>query len=214
MTTTLIVPGLRGSSAGHWQTWIEARIPGAVRVQQADWNEPVLARWADVVRGHIDRASGSVWIVAHSFGCLATVVAAQDRRDRVAGAMLVAPADPERFSPAGLRTGAASRARPSVAALLPQRQLGFASVVVASTNDPWVPLASATAWADRWGSAFVNFGPRGHINVESGFGPWPWGLELFQELRATQVGGAPGAFSPLKPCRGEAARRICHPGIS
>lgn len=38
----------------------------------------MLARWAGAVRDAIDRAPGPVWVVAHSFGCLASVVAAAD----------------------------------------------------------------------------------------------------------------------------------------
>ena len=38
-----------------------------------------------------------VWLVAHSYGCLASVVAAADRPERVAGLLLVAPPEPDRF---------------------------------------------------------------------------------------------------------------------
>jgi predicted alpha/beta hydrolase family esterase len=183
---TLIVPGFRGSGPAHWQSWLEARLPGACRVAGIDWEAPVLARWAAEVRREIDAAPSAVWLVAHSFGCLAAVVAAADRPDKVAGALLVAPADPERFASGGRRDGPQAGADEGIAAWLPQSQLGFPSAVVASSNDPWVELKVAAFWAERWGTRLVNLGPAGHINVESGYGPWPQGLELLLELRRAQ----------------------------
>ena len=171
MSTILIVPGLHGSGPAHWQTWLEGQVPGCVRVEQSDWSTPQLTRWAGSVRQQLDRAKGHVWIVAHSFGCLAAAHAAWDYRDRIAGAMFVAPADPEKFE---------------VSNIIPSEHLGFPSVVVSSTNDPWVRLMRAAWLADTWGSRFINIGAAGHINVDSGYGPWPEGLLIFEQLRRTQ----------------------------
>lgn len=197
--TTLIVPGFHGSGPDHWQTWMEQRLPAACRVRGIDWEAPVLAHWAGSVRREIDACPHPVWLVAHSFGCLASVVAAADRPTRVAGALLVAPADPARFGPLGLRGDPADPAG-HVGACLPQRPFDFPCVVVASSNDPWIRLTSAAYWADRWGCGFINLGAAGHINIESGFGPWPEGLDLLHRMQQVQhglplgaVGSAPGA---------------------
>ncbi|MBI2311153.1 MAG: alpha/beta hydrolase [Betaproteobacteria bacterium] len=179
-TTTLIVPGLHDSGPEHWQTWFESQVPAAVRVSRIDWEAPVLARWASAVRNSIDRACGPVWLVAHSYGCLAAVLGAADRPERVAGAMLVAPADPDRFSPSGFRADDSSE---SLVSWMPRSQLGFASTVVISNNDPWVKMTRAAYWAECWGSRLINIGDAGHINVDSGFGPWPQGLELFRSMQ-------------------------------
>lgn len=179
--TTLIVPGFHGSEAAHWQSWLEARQPGACRVSEVDWEAPVLARWAARVRAAIDAAPHPVWLVAHSFGCLASLVAAAERPDRVAGALLVAPADPQRFSPLGLQSDPAALAE-SIAPLLPQSPLAFPSVVVASSNDPWLKLTVAAYWAERWRSQLINLGPAGHVNVDSGYGAWPQGLALLNAM--------------------------------
>lgn len=167
MNTTLIVPGLNGSGAAHWQTWFETLLPDACRVEQDDWAHADLAVWSQRVLERIDEATGRIVLVAHSFGCLASVAAAVKRQDRIAAALLVAPADPRKFG---------------ASASLPQRHLGFPSIVVASTNDPWVALGTARYWAGRWASRFVNVGARGHINTDAGFGPWPEGFELYESL--------------------------------
>lgn len=179
--TPLIVPGFHGSGPSHWQSWLQDREPQARRVDGIDWERPVLADWAAAVGRGIDMAPGPVLVVAHSFGCLASVCAAARRPQRVAGLMLVAPADPERFAPAGLR----EEDQDSISHAIPDRPLGMPSLVVASTNDPWVRLSSAAYWADKWGGFLVNVGAAGHINVDSGHGPWPRGLELLDALRAT-----------------------------
>ena len=168
MTTTLIIPGLNSSGPDHWQSWFEAHIPGTVRVIQADWGNADLAEWSQRVRRDISRSPGRLFIVAHSFGVLAAVQAAFDHSERIAGALLVAPADPDKFG---------------VAAQLPDVPLPFPSVVVASTNDPWMSLERAAHWADLWGADLVNLGAAGHINAEAGFGPWPEGLALYERLR-------------------------------
>lgn len=169
--TTLIVPGLHGSGPDHWQSWIETQVPDARRVPDIDWERPILARWANAVRDAIDASPGPVWVVAHSFGCLASVVAVADRPERVAGLMLVAPADPDRFTTAGLRDEASYHPQDSLAQWIPRDPLPAPSLVVASTNDPWVRLSSAAYWAECWGSQLLDIGAAGHINVDSGHGP-------------------------------------------
>ena len=168
MSTTLIVPGLKSSGPSHWQTWFEDHQPGTVRVIQSDWKAANLPEWSQRVRRDISRNPGQLFIVAHSFGVLASIQAAHDRDDRIAGALLVAPADPKKFG---------------VEDLIPRAQLPFPAVVVASTTDPWMSLERAAQWADLWGADFVNLGDAGHINSESGFGPWPEGLTLLDRLK-------------------------------
>ncbi|HZX32330.1 MAG TPA: alpha/beta hydrolase, partial [Rhodocyclaceae bacterium] len=110
-----------------------------------------------------------------SFGCLASVTAALARPGRIRGALLVAPADPDRFR---------------IAHALLEEKLDFPSLVVASENDPWVGIGTARRWAGEWGADFVSIGRAGHINVDSGYGPWPQGLDFFEALRRrVEAGG-------------------------
>lgn len=211
--TTLIVPGFHGSGPEHWQSWLEGQLPDARRVRGIDWDAPVLARWAGAVRREIDASPRAVWIVAHSFGCLASIVAATDRSDKVAGALLVAPADPARFGPLGLRDELDHPAN-DLGPWLPQAYPGFPCVVVASTNDPWVRLSVAAYWANRWDARFINLGPTGHINVDSGFGAWPDGLALLQGMQQAQedlpLGSIGGARIAHKGRRSALARLRHH----
>ena len=190
--TTLIVPGFHGSGPEHWQTWLEGRLPGARRATGIDWELPVLALWAAEVRREIDAAPGAVWIVAHSFGCLASVIAAADRPAKVAGLLLVAPAEPRRFSLFGTREQYPGG--DSVAAVLPAEQLASPSMLVASRNDPWLEFSRARELAERWGSRLVDIGEAGHINAESGHGAWAQGMALLAELQDACDGFPLGAI--------------------
>ena len=109
-------------------------------------------------------------LAAHSLGCMATVHLPAAAAARIQGALLVAPADPE-------RRGVLADFAP-----VPYQALPYRSIVVASNNDPYCPVRTAGAYARAWGSEFVRLQNAGHINIESGFGAWPLGLALLQSL--------------------------------
>jgi len=69
---------------------------------------------------------------------------------------------------------------------IPLLRLPFPSIVVASSNDPFVTIARAQTFASAWGGEFVTMGEVGHINTASGLGAWPEGLALLRNFRETQ----------------------------
>ena len=156
----LIVPGLHDSPPGHWQSWLQARHPLAVRVQQRDWSTPDLERWAARIGSTLERSGPGRWLVAaHSFGVLALLRHLALRpQSPVAAVLLVAPADPDKFG---------------VGELLPAGALPVPGTVVLSANDPWLAAAAGQRWARRWGCRIEMLGAAGHINIASGFGPLP-----------------------------------------
>lgn len=163
----LVIPGLNNSGEAHWQSWLQGQYRGALRVNQPHWDKPDIDAWSAQIDRTMARAKpGSQWIaVAHSFGCLALAHhldrQTPDQRAQGQGiqaALMVAPADPVKFG---------------VTHRLPQTGLGLPSTVIGSENDPWMPLHRAQDWAGLWGARFQNLGAVGHINTESGFGPWP-----------------------------------------
>ncbi|WP_454742026.1 RBBP9/YdeN family alpha/beta hydrolase [Cupriavidus necator] len=167
----LTVPGLHGSGPGHWQSRWEQKFPDWQRVEQHDWSRPSLPLWAERVSEGVMRAqrvaSRGALLVAHSFGCLAALRQAALDPVGIAGALLAAPADPDKFG---------------VAALLPAYRLPFPTILVASRNDPWMPQRTAFSWGTLWGSELVDAGMLGHINADSGLGEWPEGLALLDTL--------------------------------
>lgn len=166
----IIVPGWRDSGPGHWQSLWAGRLDNAVRVQQDDWITPSRQAWVASMARTILLQTEPVVIVAHSLGCIATTHLPADAAARIQGALLVAPADPER------------RSILSDFAPVPARKLPYRSVLVASSNDPYCPVRLAGAYARAWGSEFVRIQNGGHINIESGHGEWPLGVALLQSL--------------------------------
>lgn len=167
----LIAPGWRNSEPAHWQSLWEARLPGACRVVQSDWQFPRRQEWVDrLAEAVLADAGGPVVLVAHSLGCIAVAHLPAEAAVRVSAALLVAPADPER------------RAQLVDFAPVPHERLPYRSTVVASSNDPYCPVRLAGAYARAWGSSFVRLENAGHINVASGFGEWPLGLQLLAQM--------------------------------
>lgn len=175
----LIVTGYGGSGDGHWQTWLEQQGLPSERVQQR-WYQPVLHQWRDQIVAALRKQTEPTIIVAHSFGCLAAVAAlATDAKlaKKVQRVILVAPADPNRFSASGCRQPDES----GIADMLPQHRVHPALEVWASENDPWLSVDRAEFWATLWGAKLRHLGRAGHVNVDSGFGAWP---ELFASIQS------------------------------
>ena len=182
-TSIIIVPGWRDSGPGHWQTLWAERLPQARRVVQDDWHTPTRSAWVARLEETVLEQTGPVVIVAHSLGCITTAHMNPEAAARVRGALLVAPADPER------------RAVLSDFAPVPYAALPYRSILVASSNDPYCPIRLAGAYARAWGSEFVRLQNAGHINVDSGHGEWPLGRALLQSLTEVEL--------PLQPTPAE-----------
>jgi predicted alpha/beta hydrolase family esterase len=170
----LIIPGLYNSEPGHWQVRWADKMRNAAIVDQADFNDPDPEDWIDTIVKAVELAERPVVLVAHSLGCIAVVKAAAQLTDgKVKGAFLVSPPDVYRDSaPEAVKDFAP----------IPRDPLPFPSLLVASSTDTYCSLETAADLAGAWGSEFHDAGEAGHINIESGHGPWPEGLLMFTRL--------------------------------
>ena len=167
----LIVPGYTNSGPDHWQTRWQSKLSTARRVEQAEWTKPVRADWVAKVAEAIAEAERPVVLVAHSLGIPSAVLAVPGFEEKIAGAFLVAPPDlanPE-IRPKHLMTFGP----------YPRDPLPFPSIVIGSRNDPFCALDVAEDIAAAWGAQFIDAGEAGHINADSGYGPWPEGSMTF-----------------------------------
>lgn len=179
----LIIPGWSSSGPDHWQTRWERNLKTAKRVDQNDWINPSRQDWVSKIVESVVRSVRPVMLVAHSLGTIAVAHAGQKLSKLPAppiGAFLVAPADVEHSKDWPSTDGyiLSTEVQKSFTPL-PLNRLPFPSLVVASSNDPYCSLERARHFADAWGSAFIVSGNVGHINVNSGHGPWPDGLLTF-----------------------------------
>lgn len=199
----LTVPGLYGSDEDHWQTLWELTRPDCRRAQLGAWEDPTPALWVARLEAAIRTAPGPVVLVAHSLGCIATTLWAQQRYsahdENIVGALLVAPCDTEKSRLPALRRFAP----------VPTARLPFASTVVVSEDDPYASVERGRVMAHAWGSRFVSVGAAGHINSKSNLGAWPAGQALLAELLARNgdvlAGGSPYERIPGYAPQGNAA---------
>src|SRR5690606_10738688 len=166
MIRTLLLPGLDGSPAPHWQHWWAQTDPNSVMVEQASWSRPSPDQWLTEIAGALLAHPGAV-LVGHSLGAIAAVkLLLQWPQLKVGGALLVAPAEPGRDP------------RTAVFGKIPEAPLPVPTIVDASRNASWMELGRARDPARVWRASFVDLGAAGHINVASSYGPWPQGRLL------------------------------------
>jgi predicted alpha/beta hydrolase family esterase len=171
----LVLPGYGDSGPHHWQSRWEATDSRLRRVRQHDWLEPRLEDWLAVLDRELAACATPPVLVAHSLACaLVAHWAARGGGRGARGALLVAPPDVEALATA---LDAVQSFTP-----VPLVRLPFPSIVVASDDDIYVTAGRARAFAQAWGSRFIPLSGAGHINADSGFGEWPDGRALLDEL--------------------------------
>ena len=121
------------------------------------------------------RQKKPIVLIAHSLGCQVLVQAVTQMQiaqtEKITGAFIVAPPDVENpaMKPKHLMTFGP----------YPRTPLPFPSMLVSSENDPFCGVEVAQKMAKAWGSEYVSAYENGHLNSESGHGPWPDGLMVF-----------------------------------
>jgi predicted alpha/beta hydrolase family esterase len=196
-TPILILPGYADSEPEHWQSHWERADSACRRVVQDDWLEPRLTDWLSTLERYVRACESPPVLVAHSLACALVAhwatravvgrpgravegrpgraVAARPGVAKAKGALLVAPADVD----CGERTPEEVRNFSPI----PLVRLPFPSIVVASTDDPFVTLTRAADFARAWGSRLITLPNAAHLNAAAGYGPWPEGRALLDDLR-------------------------------
>lgn len=174
----LIIPGIDGSGAHHWQTHWENSRGDCRRVDLGDWDKPQPQQWmARLERAVRDGEPAPITLVAHSLGCILVAWWAHYYRAtarKIAGALLVAPCNPASkldrrlhcFNP------------------VPGNALPFPLLVAASSDDPYASANWSAQFARSLGGRVCDVGRIGHINADSDIGSWAQGQKLLNKLRA------------------------------
>ncbi|EIA10528.1 RBBP9/YdeN family alpha/beta hydrolase [Flavobacterium frigoris] len=173
--TLLIVPGLGDSGQEHWQNYWLTKFDNSKKVIQNDWNQPLLSAWLNNLDSAISAIDGKIVIVAHSLAVsLVAHWSKTNNTQKIVGALLVAPADVDSINHTPEETWNFSP--------IPLSKLDYPSIVVTSSNDPYISTERAQFLAEQWGSAFVNIGLKGHLNSDSQLGYWEEGQGILQSL--------------------------------
>jgi predicted alpha/beta hydrolase family esterase len=171
----LILHGWEGSGPGHWQSWLAERLHDAgeaVRfpvLPDADWPRP--EDWERALRDELGAlgygADGAERVVlCHSLACLLwlrhAVRPVGPPVDRV---LLVAPPSPRFDGPPGWANPPLDAAAVARAAKVTRLACG--------DDDPYCPEGAHHAYAEPLGIDADVLPRAGHVNADSGFGPWP-----------------------------------------
>ena len=174
--TVLVLPGLGGAGADHWQTAWQGAFPAMQRIEQVNWERPVYEDWSARLTEAVTRAPRPVVLIAHSLGTSLTMRWSNENRNgharKVAGAFLVAPTDRDRFD--AQATSPVKGWGPMILERLP-----FPSMVIASRNDDRVAFDRGQLFAGAWGATLIDAGNLGHIGSAMKLGLWPFGLLHF-----------------------------------
>ena len=175
--TVLIVPGLRGHVAEHWQTLLAGRLAKVRSVPPLEVDGLCCNARVEAIQRELEQVDGPVLLAAHSLGCHAVAwwaaLACEGWSEKIAGALLVAPPEVDE---------AAIDSRLHGFAPLPRTLLPFRSILVASRDDPYMRWDRARHLAKSWGSQFADAGEVGHINAQSGLGDWAFGRFLLSRF--------------------------------
>jgi predicted alpha/beta hydrolase family esterase len=170
---TVILHGWQGSGPDHWQSRLATTLHEAGREvrypSMPDPDRPELDAWLaaldDALAGLPDSGFD---VVAHSLGAVLWLhhVGAESPAPRPARVALVSPPSAAADLPA------ASFFPPPLDVGLVRHAAG-GTVLVAGDDDPYLTEGIADAYARPLKIATTVLPGAGHINVESGYGPWP-----------------------------------------
>jgi predicted alpha/beta hydrolase family esterase len=93
--------------------------------------QPSLADWLESLNAAIESAEGEIIIVAHSLCSLINHWSKENKTHKIAGALLVAPADVDSpaHTPIKLETSP-----------IPLLKLDYPSILITSSNDPYISV--------------------------------------------------------------------------
>jgi predicted alpha/beta hydrolase family esterase len=170
----LILHGYEGSGPEHWQSWLADRLRRAGEtVAYPDLPSPfapALPAWRATLEEELRSLPEEPTVIAHSIACILWLhhcAPSAPSGGRAARVLLVAPPSLA-AAPLPLRSFfPAPIVRERVAAAAGETRL------VCAPDDPYCPEDAAVVYGRPLGLEVDVLAGAGHINVESGYGPWP-----------------------------------------
>lgn len=160
-------------SAGHWQFWLAERLRAqgeqVLYPQLPNPDEPLLDEWIEVLDSELTQlGDGERVVICHSLSCLLWAHASTRLGERLRATRLlwVAPPGPSAFVPAIATFAPHDLDAEAIAASAATREL------VCSDDDPYCPERADRCYGTL-GLISHLLPAAGHINPDTGYGPWP-----------------------------------------
>jgi predicted alpha/beta hydrolase family esterase len=171
---TVILHGLNGAGGEHWQRWLAEQLTAAGREvvfpDLPNFDTPQLSEWLPALTEALAGLPADGYdIVAHSLGAVlwlhhAVDPGASPTPARVALIAMPAGAPLLEVAPSFL---------PVPLDIDTVRKAADGTVLVGGDNDPYCPDGVARTYGAPLKMAATVIPDGGHLNLESGFGPWP-----------------------------------------
>jgi predicted alpha/beta hydrolase family esterase len=166
----LILHGLDGSGEGHWQPWLAERLTAAGEdvafPDLPDPSDPEPAAWEAAIQSELASDHEAV-VICHSLACLAWLrIAAAADGLRAARVLLVAPPCRDDVAPV-------ARFLDHGASAVDLGQAAQSTLLICSDQDPYCPAGAIAVYGEPLEIESRLMRGAGHINPESGYGPWP-----------------------------------------
>jgi predicted alpha/beta hydrolase family esterase len=173
VTRYLLVPGRGVPRPEHWlRRWADAH-PEYRWAPEPPGPPLILRDRVAALHVAVSESDEPAVLIAHSAGCITTVVWAAQHAGPVRAALLVTPPYVDGLEPDD---------DSDLAWVTPRSRLPFRAVVVASRTDPYTSFRQFERFAEDWGADLIDAGDVGHLDTASGFGRWPDGERLVSEL--------------------------------
>jgi len=168
----LLLHGWGGSDYPHWQSWLAGELAkdyGKVSfLKFSNFDFPEFGMWRDELKKELAEFKPDI-VVCHSLANTLWFHLCNDNDlDMVEKLYLVAPPslrceieELKSFFPLHIPTNPHAKE----------------SIVVVSTNDPYITMDEAKQIQNSIGANIKILENSGHINADSGYGKWPWILQ-------------------------------------
>ena len=165
----LLLHGWGGSDTPHWQSWLAGEIAkdyGSVSfLKFSNFEFPNKNNWKNELLKELDEFKPDI-VICHSLAntlwfhiCNEENIVDVDKLFLVAPPSLTCEVEEiKSFFPVGA----------------PENLHAKEVLLVSSTNDPYMTLQEAESLQDSLGVEMEVLVDAGHINTDSGYGPWPW----------------------------------------
>ncbi len=168
----LLLHGWGGSDFPHWQSWLAGELAKDYNtvsfLKLSNFEMPELHVWKEELQAHLSDFQPDI-VVCHSLANILWFHLCHDASiEQVSTLYLVAPPSLE------CTIGELQSFFPLEA---PKNLYAKEVLLITSTNDPYMNEDEANALQKQLGVAMNVLQNGGHINAQSGFGPWEWMLK-------------------------------------
>jgi predicted alpha/beta hydrolase family esterase len=171
---TVILHGLNGAPGEHWQRWLAEQLTAAGREvifpDLPNCDSPQLKEWLPALTDTLAGLPADGYdVVAHSLGAVLWLHHAVNPGNSPAPARVALVAMPA--TPALLEVAPSFVPVPLDIDVV--RKAADGTVLVGTDNDPYCPDGVARTYGAPLKMAATVIPDGGHLNIDSGFGPWP-----------------------------------------